>query len=591
METLVLLSDISRSVKQLKKESRWKNRKILEEDLLSKIEDITCMIKKRETQIDDKERKYVDTIKVQNQIIERQKDISNCFREKVGLITAVIKGIESICYPKGGGSPIIFGSFPRQLLESAFMATHDYVRGYGNSIGHDIDIILFDNKFFYNHSQDAFQKVAQYLTFVSSIDHENCRFNGYSLISIKDASILHRISSVPNVHSIQGIPHLILHFKKDNMVIKIDLLAYPPDNTPEWPNGEYDVNSLRLSPYGITTFPYGITTFTAHDKVPKFIDILNNIANRRAVCTIDFPKLLAPLSVPCVFGQKSAVIVQLIHFLTNRLKVLETGYTEICSNTKIPDFTIEYNEICSITCEEPPYPVVRMKCGHVYSVSALTGLATIQSSNATESIKCTQCRQTLDIQMIEKKVPEIKYPKFTQATNTNIKEQECEYTPIISDDVKTDIRSSIRRYQSRGNPIQNVYDADPQNDNNWNVFETSVPPNEENQNRPQNYRNMIINGRLPVPNIFPPHPNPQMPLMSTAVQAGIQPSQIHEPTFLDMIIRQSERVIQRPIVTSRISPDIEDVDEPWFSDALVHDPDNDNVSLSESLPPLEASPF
>lgn len=382
---------------------------------------------------------------------KKREDIAQCFIEKIGVVNALIKSIDTIYKNVTGmnSEAYVYGSFVRQLFE--FNVQNDRDIGYGNPINHDIDMTIFSKQETFSAYMEVFAKIISFLTGLAMVVTENGKFNGYTLIAVKNVTVGNTTTQTMR-QRIEMIPHYHLYFQKGDKLIKIDLLAYPPAPSDDvlWPNGDFDINSLKLSKNGIETMHHSI----------NILDVLYNIVNKQAVCRIEFDELLAPVQNNHVtFDQKSGAMLQLMFFLTNRLKIMEVGYKDIYSSTVIPEFYIEKEENCHITQEAPPYINIKLECGHNLSISALTGIATFKMSNYTEAMNCPLCNERIVPKLIEKKLLPIEFPIEIQRESPKLPDYEKEN--IMSDDVRKNVKKCLRNQQSSYIPQNSANNAIP----------------------------------------------------------------------------------------------------------------------------------
>jgi hypothetical protein len=326
----------------------------------------------------------IDSYSEQKLKIEKTKEIDFDIKNKIMVTLNFIKFIKTISkYSK----PSIFGSFPRMLFERAFCGLYDKT-SYGNTINHDVDLYLFENKIQFIESD--FSTLITILNLMKS----NITFGNYKIHSIVDKTITSTSNVNENVRDrMENIPHYCIILQNETKYIKYDLLGYKIESSNSWTN-EFDINSLSITSYGISC-----------DE--NFYDTIINIMNHSAECTIDFEKIIKPLNSSCIRANKVKILNDIVFFSYMRTKILSLGYTDIY-NEKFGNLilSIEKESDCNITGLKPPYIQIELVCGHECSLMVLAGIINIRASADTESILCPLCRHQL-------------IPKLTYNVNPN----------------------------------------------------------------------------------------------------------------------------------------------------------------------------
>jgi hypothetical protein len=407
----------------------------------------------------------------------------------------------------------IYGSFTRQLFEKAFIWTFDE-SGYGSTENHDVDISIFASQEDYDLNDQMFWYLIQTLELMVNISEtdENftkiCLFNNYHIKQIINLSIfndddLARIKYLQQTkesyetatdpymleyagilqnkidlikttirNKFIGIPHfnIILFNPLNNTHILIDLLGYPVTHKTENNKEEHrDIN--------INTIEIKGNTLTADS---DFMEILQCIIERNGICRINFERMIKRLEEEAlVHYEKSIIYNNIINFMTTRTKILSLGYKNIYSNNLLCKFEIEKKEECDITNLPPPYIKINLKCGHSFSVMALSGITTIKSSEYSEAVQCPLCREKLIPNLEEKKINEIKIPSIEdiytfpkEVINGKTEKIKLKYTKneIISDDNVNYVLKNIYMLDSDCEDNNDDDNNDDDNDNNTQIF-------------------------------------------------------------------------------------------------------------------------
>lgn len=277
-------------------------------------------------------------------------------------------------------NPCVYGSFVRQYLEMPFMPDLDLnmSSGYGNCIGRDIDIMMY-NKFFnynnyimheelYDFINEELNMIIEYPTF----------FGKYKLNSFKDATIrnVNTTDSLGKTRLLL-IPHYKLEFiNLYDETLEVDLFGWRPSNGEYFSNDDFNVNCIYLNKNGICC-----------NENDDMLDILGHIRKKQAKQLLDVQRL-EQLSIENPLIRES-LYKQIIYFLSERIKILNMGY-DIISNNLFPNITIERDEDCIITCCQAPYINFELQCGHKISIISLAGLIT--QNEYSYNLCCPICR-------------------------------------------------------------------------------------------------------------------------------------------------------------------------------------------------------
>lgn len=358
---------------------------------------------------------YITEQKTKMQILKKHEKFitqTENFKNKIEMLISFTKYVDDFELSE---SMCIYGSFIRNLIEKILVSNSDII-GYADPINHDIDMAVFTESYNYDFGKDKFAKFIENLKTLSIIselitndDEKNFCFGKYKLVTIinKTLSDIKRVNDHAEPGFIRkmmiNVPHYNLIFRNcesPDDIIKIDLLAYKELHNNMW-GDEYNINSLKLTKSGIGNTKY------------NFFDTLYSIINKQAICNIDFENHLSKINGRYIIrSDKEPVLNQIMHFLTHRTKILDLGYTDICSNFKFLDINIEKDDDCNITGNSPPYIKIKLECSHELSLMALAGLINIRGSDYTEAINCPLCRQSLKFKLIDKPVKQIKFPQI-----------------------------------------------------------------------------------------------------------------------------------------------------------------------------------
>jgi len=367
------------------------------------------------------------------------------------------------------------GSFIRQFFEFPYAIAEQFQEdGYGNPIGHDIDIILMgENSCTYSRGlsdsiKDVFvktmKKYQEYVNF-SLINPELIKpivIADKKLVQVADVTI--RSTDIKDSDPVgrkvlKDIPHFVLKFmdNTDKSIFEVDIMTHKPKNIDGWNNCDFNVNSCLLNQYGVTT----------KDKFDGFLDILNSVKNKEAICVIDFEKLNENATRIGVFrDEKVPYHMQIAWMLNNRFKILNVGYKTITSERKMVNYSIMDHEDCIITGCKPPYYNIQLNCGHEISLMSYIGIIEDSRFESSEAIRCPMCRENLAIDLVNsppKVIEEIKLTNVTAILNDKLddcKLEEKEERRIISQDSEEYIREMISKKPPKANLNNNQPNID-----------------------------------------------------------------------------------------------------------------------------------
>jgi len=333
---------------------------------------------------------------LQKDKIDKTIKINQDINEKIKTTFDFINFVKTICKTSNAS---IFGSFPRMLLERSVSGLSE-LDGYGNTINHDIDLYIYEDK--YDYVESDFKTLMNVLQLMKS----NMSFSDYKIESIHDKTINASSRVTDNAKDrMLDIPHYVIILKKSDKIIKYDLLAHKLELSNKWTN-EYDVNSMTISRRGINS-------------VQSFFDTLINIMNKTADCTINFNKLILPLSKSGYRSEKVKILNDILFFASMRTKILSLGYKQIYNDKYgMIVISIEKNNECPITSLQPPYIQLELDCNHKCSLMALAGIINVRASGDTESISCPFCRHTLIPKLSSTPNPN-KVKSYSTAVDTN----------------------------------------------------------------------------------------------------------------------------------------------------------------------------
>ena len=335
-------------------------------------------------------------IKEQDEYKNKINKIGSNFVDKFNCILSIRKTFKELI---SDSNVLIGGSLIRQLFELPVALSEDFkVAGYGNPIGRDIDIYLYENQ--QTNKLKIESQIKELNTFLgfhrtAPSVYPPIKFGNYELVGITDSTIYDvEEYDIIGKRRLINIPHYLFILKdKDNKQITIDILGWKPYNDSQWPTTDFDVNKLQLTEYGIVS-----------SKQFEFDTILHHIINKEAVSKVDTNKLHNVIALSVPKKQKLSQLNQFIFFMTNRLKICGVGYQIF--GEKIPDIYIEKEDACNITNIDPPYIVMNLVCGHKISIMAFVGIINTEN-DYSEAIKCSYCREQLLVKFIDKEACDI----------------------------------------------------------------------------------------------------------------------------------------------------------------------------------------
>jgi hypothetical protein len=419
-------SRVYQEMKELQKELFELKMKLMNRDM-----EITNLKKEKEIGLETK--KKLDEIKF----------IGEQFSNKLGASMSLMKTLNNYYGKYGfalrGG---VTGSLIRQVLEVPF-ALQDCFKdnGFGNPDAHDIDIVLEkyvteeDKKNFGNILKLFTNELSTYIKFQNNYPDviEKLKIDKLTIVDIYETTITEDIISQNDSEGkkrLVNIPHVIIKAIDSNKkVYTFDVLAYMPDSDPQeiWSNGDFDVNTLMFTRYGIeSTNNYSNNLF----------EILEHMRKKEATCRINLEEYQNKIMAqPLTRSQKIPYLKQIAFYLANRTKILAYGYKDITSNFKVPCITLETKEDCFITACAPPYLKVELVCGHELSVMAYTGEVIRGKNEFNEGIKCPLCRGNLLIKFKDN------LPTSIKTFEPTIKEKKKEHYPEEKNPLKQKLYS------------------------------------------------------------------------------------------------------------------------------------------------------
>ena len=392
--------------------------------------------------------------------IEKSRKIGKAFSDRFNLFNVLWTNlkksfdIDLLQTPNGG----LCGSFIRQFFELPYALENEFSEvGYGNPIGHDLDIIIFknigdaDKTVLYECFYDTMKKYQDHINF-SLINPELVKpieISDKVLIQVCDATIRSRNikqNDPIGKTNLLDIPHYIFKFKDkfDNSIIEIDVVAHKPNNLVEWVNVDFNVNSLILNDYGIHS--------NDNSRQTSFIQIINCIRKKEAQCYIDFFELgFKAQEYGLLRYEKVKYLMQIAWTMRNRFKLLNVGYKNIVG-TNIVDYSINTTEECFITSCKPPYFDITLKCKHKLSLMAFIGiLEETDSQYYSQSIRCPLCRDDLQINYVTKECSELETYQLKSLSDilenklTDCKLEDKEEVKFISEESDDYIKSLIHK--------------------------------------------------------------------------------------------------------------------------------------------------
>jgi len=328
------------------------------------------------------------------------------FQDKFRVVMSFIKFMKTMCLHS---NPKIYGSFIRNIFEKLFIHTADI--GYGDPVNHDIDIMVYSYKDNYDEEIQSFNDFISLMRIISNNSTFDFDFYGFKVVDVIENTI--KAEDITDANGfikkfMINIPHYTIILDKDNIKLKIDLIAYKSHDYEfdSWQN-EFNINSLSLSEEGILIKKN--SNMNVNDSSYNLFEIINSIINRNAICNLPFMDIVNDFMYK-TRSQKVSILNQIIWFIMNRFKILTLGYNEIYSDVGFFDYKIEKEEICFLSGNEPPYIALKLECEHYISLMALAGIINIRSSEYTEALKCPICRNDINIVLSTKKPEKIKIP-------------------------------------------------------------------------------------------------------------------------------------------------------------------------------------
>jgi hypothetical protein len=391
--------------------------------------------------------------------IEKSRKIGKAFSDRFNLFNVLWTNlkksfdIDLLQTPNGG----LCGSFIRQFFELPYALENEFSEvGYGNPIGHDLDIIIFKNiadankTVLYECFYETMKKYQDHINF-SLINPDLVKpieISDKVLIQVCDATIRSRNikqNDPIGKTNLLDIPHYIFKFKDkfDNSIIEIDVVAHKPNNLIEWVNVDFNVNSLILNDYGIHS--------NDSSRQTSFIQIINCIRKKEAQCYIDFFELgLKAQEYGLLRYEKVKYLMQIAWTMRNRFKLLNVGYKNIVGSN-IVDYSINTTEECFITSCKPPYFDITLKCNHKLSLMAFIGILEETDSQYSQSIRCPLCRDDLQINYVTKECSELETYQLKSLSDilenklTDCKLEDKEEVKFLSEESDDYIKSLIHK--------------------------------------------------------------------------------------------------------------------------------------------------
>ena len=318
-------------------------------------------------------------------------NIGSQFAGRLLMYKDIIKSLREFMDPYQITCAIV-GSANRQLFELPFALEDGFTtKGYANPFGHDVDIVIFDSIndiITKKYDLDLVrQKIIKYMEYLNTEKSAGIFFGRHMVTDISDVTVSPNMVSIDDPIGkkyLVNIPHYNIKLTdSDGNIIVVDIIGWHP-NIPLWPTGDFDVNTLKLNDNGIKCDG-------------NFLDIISNISKKEATCLIDLKKL---------YNNGGQCLQQLGFFLSNRLKIMTYGYTNIVSNHLYPELVNEADEDCYITYCKPPYLAMKMNCGHKLSVMAFIMLLKNEFN-----YKCPLCRTAFGINFVDKKSENFRFDR------------------------------------------------------------------------------------------------------------------------------------------------------------------------------------
>ncbi len=412
---------------------------------------------------------------------DKAKKIGKAHTDRIEIFTKLFRNFKKLFEPEYYLDGGVNGSWIRQLFELPYALANNFNEiGFGNPLGHDLDLVLINNiQIDMNSYNTKFIKVMKSfqehvtLSAVSELINPIIIANKI-LIQVSDNTLIQediKESDPVGKKVLVDIPHYIFKFKdlEDNSIFEVDILAHKPQSREGWTTADFNVNQYILNETGITSLyneEYWSSSINKEDFF-DFFDFLDSIKKREAICKIDFNTLLDNTKRwGLLRKEKVGYFMQIAFLLTNRFKILNVGYSNITSKRNMIDYTINKTEDCVITGCQPPYYEITLKCLHKLSLMCFIGILEESKFDSSEAIRCPICRSDFDINLIEKKPEEQKYFELKNM-NDIIKKQlencyleEKEESKIQSDDSEEYIKSLINK---KTEPPRNINNQLPRN--------------------------------------------------------------------------------------------------------------------------------
>lgn len=399
--------------------------------LMNRDAEITALKKEKENALESK--KKLDKIKF----------IGDQFSNKLGAAMSLMKTLNTYYEKYGftlrGG---ITGSLIRQLLEVPFALQDCFEEeGFGNPDAHDIDIVL--EKYVAEEDKRNFGNILKLFTteLLTHIKFQNnypdviekLKIDNLTIVDVYETTITNDLISENDSEGkkrLLNIPHIIIKAIDSNKkVYTFDVLAYMPNVDPRetWSNGDFDVNTLMFTRFGIET---------NNNYSSVLFEILEHMRKKEAACRINLEEYQTKImSQPLTRSQKIPYLKQIAFYLANRTKILAYGYKDITSDFKVPCIELETKEDCYITACAPPYLKVELVCGHKLSVMAYTGEVVRGKNDFNEGIKCPLCRGNLLIKFKDN------LPSTIKTFEPTIKDKKKEHYPEEKNPLKQKLYS------------------------------------------------------------------------------------------------------------------------------------------------------
>jgi hypothetical protein len=381
--------------------------------------------------------------------------IGKNFTKKIDCILSLRKTFGEMFSTKG----IVGGSFIRQLFEISFSLSELFeTNGYANCIGRDIDIYIYQDDWdcCENKKNNIINKIKDLNNFIKFHRYSPqifppIKFGEYELCDITDSTI-YEVESTDSIgkKKLIGIPHYLFVLKDSNNIqLTIDILAWIPKSDIYYTDADFDINKIQLMDDGIYC--------------RNFDEILYHIMKKEASCLVNLELLHDSLKQITLRTNKLPSLNQLIFFMTNRIKIISTGY-KFCSENTIPEIYIEKKEICGITCVSPPYISLKLVCNHTLSIMAFVGLINEQSEY-TESLRCPYCRSDLLLNfIINKPTNIISWKPFEppiEKNNENFVIEKVDEIPLYSTESKEYIKNIINKKEQEMPLLDNNINNSP----------------------------------------------------------------------------------------------------------------------------------